>query len=98
MGTEGIVAPGADRGGGVVAQRRIVTGRQVKKDLFDLIDFVDLERLHLPEPLRRGTRAIVGWIEDVMEPALCVRITLVLAQLDRNRVGDMVKELPVVNR
>jgi hypothetical protein len=96
MGTERTVSPSADRRDSVVAKLRIVAGRQIEQDLFDLIDFVHLEGFYLPEALRDRTAGVVRRIEDVVEPALCFGIALVLAELKRDRERDVVEYLPVV--
>ena len=65
-----------------VAQRRVRAGRQVDQDLLDLLDVGGLERPHLPEALGRRPVAVVGRVEDEVEPALRLGEALVLAQVD----------------
>ena len=59
---------------------------------------VVLERPHLPEALRRRAVAVVGGIEQVVEPALRLGEALVLAQVDGDRERHVEEQLPVVDR
>ena len=92
------VLPGLDAADRLVAQRCVGAGGEVDQDLLDLLDVGVLERPHLPEPLRRGAVAVVGGIEQVVEPALRLGEALVLAQVDGDRERHMEEQLPVVDR
>ena len=83
---------------GLVAQRRVGAGGEVDQDLLDLLDVGVLERPHLPEALRRRAVAVVGRIEEVVEPALRLGEALVLAQVDGDRQRHVEEQLPVVDR
>ena len=71
---------------------------EVDQDLFDLLDIGVLERPHLPEALGRRAVAVVGRIEDVVEPLLRLGEALVLAQVHRDRQRHVEEQLPVVDR
>src|SRR4051794_27015345 len=93
------VAPGTDGAYRRVPCDRVVSGRDVEENLFDVLDLVDPERLHLPEPLRPESRIrIVRRVEDVVEPSLRLGVTRVLAEVKGDRERRVVEDLPVVDR
>ena len=66
--------------------------------MLDHLDIGVLERRDLPEALRRRARAVVGGIEDVVEPVLRVLVLLILAQMDRDQQRGVEEQLPVIDR
>jgi hypothetical protein len=77
---EGVVAPRADGGDRAILQVRIVARCQDQQRILDVLDLVDLERLALPESLRRRAVGIVGRIENIVEPSLRLGEVLVAAE------------------
>src|SRR5581483_7748625 len=55
--------------------------REIDQNTLNHLDVVILERLDLPETLRGGAVAIIGGIENVVEPLLRILEVLVFAQV-----------------
>ena len=67
---------------------------EVDQDLLDQLDVGRLERLDLPEPLRRRPGAVVGRVEDVVEPALRFLVPAVAAEVDRDGAAARGRRAP----
>ena len=79
MRAEGRILPGFNALDGLIAQRFVRAGHKVDQDFLDLLNVGGLERPHFPEALRRGAFAVVGGVEQEVEPTLRLGKSLVLA-------------------
>ena len=97
VGAERCILPCPDAVDGVFLQLGIGAGREIDKDFLNPLDIGGLEWLHLPEPLGGGSVAVVGGIKNIVEPLLCFRETLVLAQVEGDGKRHVKEKFPVVH-
>ena len=95
---EGGVLPGVDALNRLVAQRFVGVGGQIDQNLLDLPHVGRLEGAHLPEALGRRAIAVVGGVEQEVEPALRLGVAPRLAQVHGDGQRHVEEQLPVVDR